>query len=133
MSVPHLIGRWAKKHLDHHNALADAVNALTEGAAMPEDTNGPHQIGMFVGDPGDGNFIGFENDEGSARLTYTDGNNNALVKTGRTRAVMQWSGELNCSVQVDDEGVKIPNLPAVDPHIAGVLWDDGGTLKRSQG
>jgi hypothetical protein len=34
MNAPHLIARLSKKHLDHHNALADAGNAFSEGAAM---------------------------------------------------------------------------------------------------
>jgi hypothetical protein len=95
----------------------------------------PRQVGVFVGDPADEDFAGLQTDSGSVRLSFSvnGGRKTAAVFVDQTRAVLQWSGLLNCSVQVDDEGVKIPNLPDADPHVAGALWDDGGTLKRSQG
>jgi hypothetical protein len=185
VTVPHLIARLSKKHLEHHNLLTDAVNALTEGAAVEStplvisadepsgagfwlrltpNTNSyqlyaresatdswqpcsagvgadgspfgdlsPRQVGQFKGDPGDGNYVGVETDDRSARLTNTTGNDSALVKAAQTRAVMQWSGQNSHAVQVDDEGVKL-NTREGDPHLAGVAyWDADGTLKRSQG
>lgn len=85
------------------------------------DIHGRNYVSIFGADDevaGEPKYYFDINKEDGVAISYYDSENDEVIK------VMQFTPET---------GIVFNGLPTSDPHVAGALWNDNGTLKISAG
>lgn len=105
------------------------ANVETHGGSLSTGAAGGISIGND--DPPDPATLSLTEPAGDGIVTATGAEGVQSFPTGTTAYAA--SGANGATVALDAGGLAIINLPAADPHIAGALWDDGGTPAISTG
>jgi hypothetical protein len=124
-------------------AGGEAWQALGAGVGAGA-TDGPfadtvtRQVGIIVGDPGDGYFAGLtvNTSDGVAHIKYesADGATSARVECTPTSLRLSYLGVSHFpTILMDENGLQVYGLPTADPAVAGALWQSGTDLKISAG
>lgn len=113
---------------DQFNALNDQIGAVGPAGLR---VTGNTEVGTTVG------VVFLKSDgltDSGYRLNYNDDTDGVLIlRNGVAVAGIDSAGLRIFGPAWAHDIVKLTGLPAADPHVAGQLWNDAGTLKVSAG